>query len=205
MTRFPRLVAFLNSVPVSIVACGVMLVLLWRGWGLASDASARRSEAAKSCAQMATTATAYARLAELAPVAQGSDDAHASLDASTLVTGVLQRAGLNTSVLRETVADAESSTPTGYIRRGFRITLDRLEPHDLGRFLAAWREREPLWTISRLDLTRTASPMDRSRGYRVSCSMTSFVDAQPRRDTAPASGVSQPASAASLGAPSENR
>ncbi len=192
MTRFWRLGALSNSVPLSMVACGVMLALLWRGWALASDASGRRGEAAESCVQVATTAAAYARLAELAPVAQGSDDAHARLDASTLVTAVLQRAGLNSSVLRDTVADAESSTPSGYVRRGFRITLDGLEPHELGRFLAAWREREPLWTISRLDLTRTASPMDRSRGYRVSCSMTSFVDTRPRGGIDVGSAASPP-------------
>jgi hypothetical protein len=117
----------------------------------------------------------YQRLVSEPPVAFIGPEGSGHMDAPTIVTAALQQAGLNTASLREAVADAESSIGDGYLRRSFRVTLDAMEPSELGRFLAAWRECEPLWTVARIDLTRTASPSDRTKAYRISLSMTSLA------------------------------
>lgn len=49
-------------------------------------------------------------------------------------------------------------TPAGYRRQSLRLSLAGLSVADLGRFLAAWRQSQQIWTVTRLELTHQRSP-----------------------------------------------
>ncbi len=47
----------------------------------------------------------------------------------------------------------QSATSPQYQTQSARILLSDLEPPELGRFLDRWRTSQPLWTITRIELT----------------------------------------------------
>lgn len=84
-------------------------------------------------------------------------------DVIARVNATLADAGLPRSTLRSLVPEAVVSIRSGgssassgsgpaYNRQSLRLTLGDLSVVDLGRFLLHWRETQPLWTITRLEL-----------------------------------------------------
>ncbi len=51
------------------------------------------------------------------------------------------------------IASRSGAETADYYKQSFRLNLKSLSPAELGRFLAAWRETQPLWTVTRIDLT----------------------------------------------------
>jgi len=171
--------ALLESVPGAILACALACLLAWHGWSESTSASVALSDAQSARDTTQNAAENYLDLATRPPLARivATASSRRVTDASTMVSVALEHAGLNPASLRDAVVEADAPVSGGYVREGFRVTLDSMEPRDIGRFLATWREREPLWIVSRLDLTRTASSLDRTSAYRVSLSMASLSDA----------------------------
>lgn len=84
------------------------------------------------------------------------------------VSAALAASGLPASTMSGFSPEAESSVGEGELRaRRSRavVTLAPVTLPQLGTFLAAWREREPAWTVSSLDLSPQAEKTDaRSAG-----------------------------------------
>jgi len=166
-----------STVFVLLALCLSIGVLVWGGWSAAA-AWSERDEAADARAAAELQAAELARLAALpASAAVGAPQ----VDGSVLVSTTLTQSGLSGSVLRDVIAEGDVAVGSGYMRRGFRVTLDPVEPAQLGRFLSAWKKSQPLWTVSRIDLSRVASPMDRSTAYRASLSMACVFVKDERR------------------------
>jgi hypothetical protein len=84
-------------------------------------------------------------------------DAQPAAGLTQAVTAVLEKCGLKSTVLETLAADPEPESarvaaPTIH-RRGASLVLSNLTLPQLGAFLAAWREREPRWTVARVDLS----------------------------------------------------
>lgn len=158
----------MKSLPFVILAvCVSIAFLVWGGWS-AAIARSERDEAADVLAATNLQAGELVRLVSLpASAAIGTPQS----DGSMLVSSALQQSGLNANLLRDVIAEGDVPAGAGYVRRGFRVTLDPVEPVQLGRFVHTWKKSQPLWTVARIDLTRVASPMDRSTTYRASLSM----------------------------------
>ncbi len=142
--------------------------LVVRGGLAAQQARVERANADEALAVARTQAGQLMRLVSVpARVASGTPQT----DGSALVSAALQKAGLGVSVFRDVIAEGDLPATAGYVRRTLRITLDPVEPAQIGRFLQAWMGSQPLWTVNRIDLTRVASPVDRSSAYRATVSV----------------------------------
>lgn len=121
---------------------------------------------------------------------------HPTQDVIADVNRVLDGVGLDAAVLRslspqrdESIESADATGGIGgggggdmYRRQVMRLSLAELEPAELGAFLMAWRDAEPLWKITRLEMThpRNLRPNDTNAGrYDVALDLTAiYVDAQ---------------------------
>ncbi|MCL4743435.1 MAG: hypothetical protein KJZ54_14660 [Phycisphaerales bacterium] len=77
------------------------------------------------------------------------------------VGAALAAAGLDAGTLADLSPEAHLPS-AGLVRRRATLTLTGVTLPEVGRFLAAWREAEPGWTVTAADLTpessRTAPP-----------------------------------------------
>jgi hypothetical protein len=82
------------------------------------------------------------------------------------VNAVLVEAGVDPRLFEGLAADSDApltgaaagSGATGqYRRQSVRVSLKSIELGDLGRFLARWRQTQPAWTPTRIDLLRPAT------------------------------------------------
>lgn len=123
-------------------------------------------ESARIVAQRAAGMVAERdRLSALAPVLAVRGEAEDALPGR--VTGVLVAAGLGAdrfqraTMLGDVVVADRSGVPSagGVVRRRqtASVQLRGLTVGELGRFLAAWRERQPTWIPARLEM-RTSGP-----------------------------------------------
>lgn len=158
----------MKSLPFAILAvCVSIAFLIWGGW----SAAIARSERDAAADVLAATEVQASELVRLASLPASAAIRTPQSDGSMLVSSALLQSGLNANLLRDVIAEADVPAGAGYVRRGFRVTLDPLEPVQLGKFLHSWKKSQPLWTVARIDLTRVVSPMDRSTAYRVSLSV----------------------------------
>mgnify|MGYP006290610611 CR=1 FL=1 len=129
---------------------------------------------------------------------------HPTQDVIADVNRVLDSVGLDAAVLRslspqrdESIESTDATGGTGggsdmYRRQVMRLSLAGLTPGELGAFLMAWRDAEPLWKITRLEMThpRNLRPNDSTAGrYDVALDLTAiYVDAQ---STTTGEGIAQ--------------
>lgn len=70
---------------------------------------------------------------------------------------IASETGLSRGVVRnvERIGDRELGDGSGraeFRRRDVRVSLEPIDPPELGRFLTRWRAHEPLWTITGIEL-----------------------------------------------------
>lgn len=158
----------MKSLPLALLAlCVSVAFLIWGGW----SAAVARSERDQADDVLTATELQAVELVRLVSLPASAAIGTPQTDGSTLVSSALQQSGLAANLLRDVIAEGDVPAGDGYVRRGFRITLDPVEPVQLGKFLQSWKRSQPLWTVARIDLTRVAPPMDRSTDYRASLSM----------------------------------
>lgn len=92
------------------------------------------------------------------------------------VAEAMAQSGLPPSLLENLSAETERHTDSSspIARRGATLTLSPVTLPDLGRFLVRWREREPDWLVTGVDLKPRPGPPDAAGGdlpLRVSLSL----------------------------------
>lgn len=148
-------------------ACVCALALAWR-----SRAAAVR-EADAASAEHATVFMQARRLTALRNErALVADRLRAEPDLVARLQACLHASGVEPSALTQVSASepqavapprapggahAGSSAGHALKRQQVAVTLDPLRPADLARFLVAWRESEPLWTVRAVRLQRSGS------------------------------------------------
>ncbi|MBT8207358.1 MAG: hypothetical protein KJO18_03710 [Acidimicrobiia bacterium] len=166
-----------GSRPVILTICGASLALV-----LASAIAGKRMAVASSkldalserLAKVAADTDAVLQLrAEQTLVLtseQPGPDVIARVNATLEATG-LPSESLQ-SVAPESAAAAPPTQTPGLANRlhrirSVRVTLRRMSPADLGRFLAEWRRAQPIWRVTRVQLTRGARRAGDESGYEV--------------------------------------
>lgn len=148
-------------------ACICTLVLSWR----TRAAAVREADAAS--AEHATVLMQARRLTALRTErALVADRLRAEPDLVARLQSCLHASGVEPSALTQVSASepqtvapprAPGGTHAGpsaghaLKRQQVAVTLDPLRPADLARFLVAWRESEPLWTVRAVRLQRSGS------------------------------------------------
>ncbi len=108
--------------------------------------------------------------------------AHAEQPENDLIARVnrtLERAGLggeNLGGLRKEANSAITSRSgeetAEYHKQSFRLNLKSLSPAELGRFLAAWHKTQPLWTVTRIELTHQRGRRETGDKYNATIVLT---------------------------------
>lgn len=126
----------------------------------APAALAARAHARRELALAHDAARDARRIAELR-AALPTHDAHDGAPLARRVGAALAAAGLAAGTLADLSPEAHLPS-AGVVRRRATLTLTGVTLPEVGRFLAAWREAEPSWTVTAADLTpepsRTAPP-----------------------------------------------
>lgn len=158
-TRTIWMLALLVSLP-ALATTG----WVYRGAIAAELAAAKRRERVTSHAeelqQLRTTLPAWAHGVPAR--------AEASASLAQRVPAAIAAAGLPATALSSLSPESNSGASEGLNKTGVRIdrrratlTFGALTLPQLGRFLAAWREREPHWVVTSIDATPERSSLDR--------------------------------------------
>ena len=86
----------------------------------------------------------------------------------------------------EPVADralSGSAAAGRYRRQSVSATIDRLEPAEIGRFLAEWRQSQPMWIPTRIELFHTRQQLPSSNLYAMRVEMTAIYLSDPTPET----------------------
>lgn len=124
------------------------------GWSL------HRHQAARShlASEQAHLQRVHAQVDELRslPATVVSSDQTSTQTLAARVADVMSASGLPRTALESLSPESERVTPASagpsVSRRSATLTLTSVTLPDLGRFLDAWRQREPAWTITSIDL-----------------------------------------------------
>lgn len=144
--------------------------------------------------QIQTAATELAALEQRQPSASLGKRPERNL--SGQIADALAEAGLPPTTLASltpeedapiTAAPSTNGRPTtnslAYRRQAARLTLEPLTLPDLGRYLSAWRTRQPEWTTSSIQIspiiTKDAAATSPSRPIRVTCLIECVYVEQP--------------------------
>lgn len=152
----------------------IVLVLAFAAsfFALSLQTSRVRAGRADETAARAALRASEADLGELlvltsaeAVVSTGVTPSHTIL---AKINAALEHAGLPrqlaTDIVPGAVVDGEETGSGVRRRQAVRLTLSKVRPTDVGGFLAAWQEREPLWSVTRIDLVHAEGRGDREAG-----------------------------------------
>lgn len=147
---------------VAVIAAGVSA---WRASSASSDAHLARVQAAAFSQQLA-------EIERLLPQRQTALLASKPTESmSTSVRAAMATAGVDEASLRavtpgadEPVASGDTTGPT-YRRQSVTLTLSPITTRQLGQFLAAWRNAEPAWVVTRIDCTHAGGEADTNSTY----------------------------------------
>lgn len=140
------------------------LALLWIGTLAASTLalawSLHRHQAARFhlASEQAHLMRVRAQVDELRslPATVASSDPTSTQTLAARVADVMSASGLPRTALESLSPESERITPgasgPSVSRRSASLTLASVTLPDLGRFLDAWRQREPAWTVTSVDL-----------------------------------------------------
>lgn len=157
------------AVVLGVAACGLCGWRWSMAWTQVSRSNAALAEARALVADLEQARERPAILAESPP----------SSDPLTMVKDTLGQAGIAESVLRRVLPEADGVIEriegvTLPIRRSaVRVELDGVTLAELGRFLAAWRSRNPAWTPVLLNLSPQAQSLRDAAG-------PTFATGEPR-------------------------
>lgn len=144
-------------------------------------AASHNASTARRLQRITEQATEHQRLSDALPVwARTGSETNSAEALAQRVSASIAAAGLPSTALSS--LSPESIANDGGHDRSFAVRIDRRRAvltlgsvtlPQLGRFLAAWREREPEWTVTSIDVTPinigdgSSSPKDRSSGVQV--------------------------------------
>ena len=103
-------------------------------------------------------------------------------DVNAQVLVVMNATGLPVARLKSLRADADVALPTRegavrYRRQSVAVELQTITLPELGDFLLRWRQEQPLWTPSRLTLTRAAGRARTNDRYNAALTLNAlYVD-----------------------------
>jgi len=133
------------------LASAAMVVSVLPRARLARHARAAQLEAARSLAE---SASELARLRAASPTDTAPGEPEPKL--ATRISTALAAAGLPASALASLSPESENVEPVTQtavlVRRRATMVLTSVSLPQLGRLLAAWRDRSPEWTPTRIDL-----------------------------------------------------
>lgn len=150
----------------------LLLVLAIGIFAVAVQSARLRAAENEAATALAALTASEADLRELlrlrsedAVVSSGVTPSHTVL---AKINGALAAAGLPqqlaTDILPEAVVDDRDEGRGVRRRQAIRLTLSSVRPTDVGAFLAAWQDREPLWSITRIDLLHATGRGAREQG-----------------------------------------
>lgn len=144
-------------------------VVAWRSaaWGAAA---AERRGAQRALAQVRAKVQRLAALHAMPPVA--GFGARPSDDLLQLAGGTLGAAGLPGSRLRGVQPEPDrtiEADPDGRRVAAARLTLEPVTPAELGRFMAALRAAQRVWSVDRVELVAQGGAA--APGYRATLSL----------------------------------
>lgn len=116
-------------------------------------------------------------------VALPTSDARDESPLARRVGAALASAGLDAGTLADLSPEAHLPS-AGLVRRRGTLTLTGVTLPEVGRFLAAWREAEPAWTVTAADLTpesSRAAPPGADRPLRAVLTVEALFAAGARR------------------------
>ena len=105
---------------------------------------------------------------------------HPTRDLIARINDVLNLCGLSSRIFSsltpesDVKLDVQSSDRSIYRRQSLRLSLMGVEPPEIGSFLASWREAQPLWSISRIELTHQRSREADTPKYDVTLVLSSI-------------------------------
>jgi type II secretory pathway pseudopilin PulG len=161
----------------------VILLLTAAAVALFLTNSARRLSAAETDRNVAQTALhAVVRdaqeVVELRAMRQKIARAeHPTHDVIARINATLADAGLPLECMRGLMPEADLALTTDavgsdrggrYRTQSLHLTVQGLEPRELGCFLARWQATQPMWTVTRIDLTHERSRNSTSTRYDAS-------------------------------------
>jgi hypothetical protein len=131
------------------------IVLAWAGhrWAMA------RTEANIAIRQLALVSADVKEIAGIK--ASSPPESRRSRPApglATRVADVVSKAGLPQAALQNLSPETESAAGAGLRKQAAKIMMDGMTLPELGRFLNEWRNAQPLWTVSSIDITPTPTP-----------------------------------------------
>lgn len=138
-----------------LLAAAIVLGAL--GWTI-SLAVKSHGHATVAAAQLRTVSEQAKRVSELRALGSLPSGRDGAAPLAERVTAALSSAGLPSSVLSNFSPESESvdrttSAGTPSKRRRATMTLAPITLPQVGTFLAAWKDRQPMWEVSSVDLS----------------------------------------------------
>ena len=109
---------------------------------------------------------------------------HPTQDVIARINSVIAEAGLPSRCFKSltpssntVINNAGGSASDGtikYRRQSLRLSLEDLEPPELGRFLTRWRSTQPLWTITSIELAHQRSRNRTDGRYDITIILTAL-------------------------------
>lgn len=150
-----------------ITWASLLALISGTAWSLAHASMwSRRHESAALEARVALAkAERLSRLPRA--VAEDAEGSAATADLLARLHRSLLSAGLPTSVLREVSPLASGNLASGLQAPQASVSLASLDLEGLGRFLAAWRNSEPTWSVASIEVTSPRSPRVEEPGLTI--------------------------------------
>jgi len=134
---------------VALIVCGTAFVR----WRSAED------DATAALSSMRAAERSIARLVELRGRRQTiAAEAKPEQDLIARVNTTLSASGISTSRMKSLTQESDRAVgpeAEGLRQQSVRVVLEPVTTPELGAFLARWREEQPLWTPTRIELNHT--------------------------------------------------
>jgi tetratricopeptide (TPR) repeat protein len=155
-------------------AVGVLLACLaaWRAASASREAAALHNQASTLAQRVDEIERLRPRRATALLASRPTESVSAALREA------LAAAGVGDAPLRSVAPGADEPLRTGnaeeaeYRRQSVSVTLAPITVRQLGAFLAAWRDAEPAWIVTRLDLTHAGPDTEPDSTYDARLTLT---------------------------------
>jgi len=159
------------------IVAGLLAIAVMLNWQRARAAVQSERTSLAAYEQALQDANEVLALRSHRPVIAAAE--HPTRDLIARINEVLEHAGLSQRTFSSLTPESDvklelaSSGSAAYRRQSLRLSLTGLQPRELGSFLAAWRDAQPLWSVSRLELTHQRSRDAATPKYDVSLILSS--------------------------------
>lgn len=161
-----------------IAVCGAGFSV-WRAASASSDATHARTQAVAFSQQLAE----IQRLQPQRQTALLASKPTESMSASLRVA--LATAGVGEASLRAVNPGSDEAVPSNdpygpsYRRQNITVSIAPITARQLGQFLAAWREAEPAWIVTRIDCSHANGETDSNSTYEARLTLATTYLASP--------------------------